>query len=836
MENGPQQGGANFSAPVGSIGGGVTGRDQIGTQINYNQTPPAPNAAARLRCNIEQRRQLFIARVDWLQRLQAALGAPGAYAAIVLRGAPGVGKSEIAREYARRCANHYPGGRFFLKGGDTGFTTDLAAIGKIHCGPLPADLDLKGQAASALSHLGSAPTLLIYDNVPDDTALAEILPCDGALCHVILTTTFDGVWAGWQKLEIPTLTDTESLEIVAQLAGPQVVARFGRQLVDRAGGLPVQLVPNCLSLAQEARRGRLHQVPTTLSADSLTSFRGPYQRLDEPARLLLHCAAQLNPQRILADALQDQMQAALGWQKPEFDRALDACRDLTLLEGNAELRMHQLFAMFLLENPPAAGLVEALAKVGRVQATSLIDMARELAAHPNRADLASKLAGFSLDPAQWAACRIDISATDGASIGSALFETGAFAAAQQWYERAVEVHERPDADGRVDHESLGNSMHNVGACLSRAGQFDAARPWYERSVAATKKGDVHGRVNHASLGTSLHQVGYCLSRTGQFDTALPWYERAVAAAEKGDVHGRINHESLGTSLHQLGYCLSSTGQFDTALPWYERAVAAAEKGDVHGRINHESLGTSLHQLGHCLSSTSQFDAARPWFERAVAAAEKGDVHGRVDHESLGKSLHQVGNCLSSTSQFDAARPWYERAVAAKEQGDVHGRVDHASLGTSLHQVGHCLSSTGRFDAAIPWFERAVAAAEKGDVHGRIDHESLGISLHEVGYCLSSTSRFDAAIPWFERAVAAAEKGDVHGRVDHESLGTSLQQVGYCLSSTGQFDAAIPWYERAVVAQEQGDIFGRIDQASLRTSLEEVAWCRKQTRQEKAAGA
>ena len=37
---------------------------------------------------------------------------------------------------------------------------------------------------------------------------------------------------------------------------------------------------------------------------------------------------------------------------------------------------------------------------------------------------------------------------------------------------------------------------------------------HERAVAEKEQGDVHGRVNHASLGMSVHQVGDCLVRDG----------------------------------------------------------------------------------------------------------------------------------------------------------------------------------------------------------------------------------------------------------------------------------------------------------------------------------
>ena len=54
--------------------------------------------------------------------------------------------------------------------------------------------------------------------------------------------------------------------------------------------------------------------------------------------------------------------------------------------------------------------------------------------------------------------------------------------------------------------SLGKSLHLVGYRLTSTGEFGTARPWFERAVAEAEKGDVHGRVDHESLGKSLHQV------------------------------------------------------------------------------------------------------------------------------------------------------------------------------------------------------------------------------------------------------------------------------------------------------------------------------------------
>ena len=96
-------------------------------------------------------------------------------------------------------------------------------------------------------------------------------------------------------------------------------------------------------------------------------------------------------------------------------------------------------------------------------------------------------------------------------------------------------------------------------------------PWFERAVEAKQKGDVHGRVDHESLGISLHQVGFCFASTGRFEEARPWFERAVEAAQKGDVHGRVDHESLVTTLRAGAACLRNLQLTAQAEEWERRA-------------------------------------------------------------------------------------------------------------------------------------------------------------------------------------------------------------------------------------------------------------------------
>jgi tetratricopeptide (TPR) repeat protein len=761
-----------------------SGKDPVGTTVNIGHGT-ASGDSALVRVDVAQgsdprRNKLpnytghpaFIGRTEDLAAIGRILHDPEQAEVLVLHGTPGVGKTRIAVEYALRNWDGYPGGVFFVQL-DLARPTELADLLDVFGLKRDADEGLDEQCRRALARLGVRPTLLIYDNVPDDRVLSAWLPTGGRAYHVLATSTFAYWPLSWKVHAVALLPDEDASALVNQVVRNRTAAlRWVEPLVRKARGITVELCAAAKAVDYQTRRGRRGALDETLAGETVSSFGGAWRILTEDARLVLQSAVLFETTRIPPEALHA-LWIGEGWSPARLDAALDAALDRTLVVSKGEaFEVHQCVARFVREQREPA-IPET---VRERHFDGFIEAARCFFQDPANPQLGAWLRAYPTNVAFW------------------------------------------DVVFPGNSTALDDGAHTLGDGLRMDGRFDEARPWFERAVKSKHKGEMYRRIDHASLGRSLHQVGYCLSSVGRFDDALPWFFRAVKSKQKGDVHNRVDHKSLGSSLHVVGHCLSSVGRFDEALPWFERAVKTKQKGDVHGRVDHASLGRSLQQVGSCLASAGRFDEAFPWFERAVKAAQAGDVHSRVDHESLGSSLQQVGSYLASAGRFDEALQWFKRAVEAKEQGDVHSRVDHESLGSSLHQVGSCHASVRQFEEALPWFKRAVEAAQKGDVHGRVDHASLGRSHHQVGSCLASAGQFKEALPWFEHAVEAGRKGDVFGRVDDAVLRSCPHQDGSCLASAGRFDEALPWFERAVDAAQNSDVHGRVDHASLEMAL------------------
>jgi hypothetical protein len=201
-------------------------------------------------------------------------------------------------------------------------------------------------------------------------------------------------------MPVEPLSDAASLELIEGIAGQEVAARYGQRLARLAGGLPVQIVPASSTMRREARRGRIDTISLTLTQEAGQSFRGVYTQLEAPAQLLIHAAARLNCHRIICDELKGQFADAEGWTAAEFHRHLDTCLDLGVLEGEADLHMHQLFSTFI-HTALSEDVAGKLDQIIAVQARRMVETAIKVAATPNRADLAAVLMTYPVDLQNW---------------------------------------------------------------------------------------------------------------------------------------------------------------------------------------------------------------------------------------------------------------------------------------------------------------------------------------------------------------------------------------------------------------------------------------------------
>ena len=189
----------------------------------------------------------------------------------------------------------------------------------------------------------------------------------------------------------------------------------------------------------------------------------------------------------------------------------------------------------------------------------------------------------------------------------------------------------------------------------------------------------------------------------------------------------------------------------------------AEAAAIAESLGDEALRLDVHLArAHLAFNQGQLDEARRHFEKARTAAETGG-----DRASLGRAEGGLGLVAYRAGRFEDARRHFEANHAIAEALD-----DRPTAASALGNLGVVLQALGRQEEALDCSQRVAAAArEMGDL--RIE----GKCCDNLGILLQSLGRVEEARRSYERAVEIADRvGDrMSQAVGRVNLGSALRE-------------------------------------------------------------
>jgi len=277
-------------------------------------------APARMAVRLAPRPLFLTGREGLLAELTTRFAAAGTEAGpgtVVLCGLGGAGKTSVAVEYAHRHLAEV-GVDWQLDAEDP--TVLAAGFSELAAELETRDpLDTRDPVASAHGVLAVLPAgwLLVFDNVPDRTAVQRFLPPAGR--GRVLITSQNQNWPPGQALEVPVLgAETAADFLVNRTGDPD--RQTARELAGELGGLPLALeqaaayiqatadtLAGYLALFRRRRLDLLHRgEPAEHSETVAATWALAFARLEESApaavdllRLLAFCAPEAIPLRLL---------------------------------------------------------------------------------------------------------------------------------------------------------------------------------------------------------------------------------------------------------------------------------------------------------------------------------------------------------------------------------------------------------------------------------------------------------------------------------------------------------------------------------------------------------
>jgi tetratricopeptide (TPR) repeat protein len=280
---------------------------------------------------------------------------------------------------------------------------------------------------------------------------------------------------------------------------------------------------------------------------------------------------------------------------------------------------------------------------------------------------------------------------------------------QDTYTFAIQTLELLKGKLKIDHFFPINTKYNVSAVII----FDSIHEIFKEVYKQIKC--VLG-VEHSSSLLAKYNIAYMLHKQGKYDEALVIYGEVLNIQER--VLG-AEHPSTLTTRHNMAYALDRQGKYDEALVIHREVLNIHER--VLGAEHPETLKTR-HNMALALDSKGKYDEALVIYEEVL------NIHERVlgaEHPSTLTTRHNMALAFDSQGKYDEALVIYEEVLSIKER--VLG-AEHPSTLMTRHNMAYALERQGKYDEALVIYEEVLNIQER--VLGA-EHSSTLMTRHNM---------------------------------------------------------------------------------------------------------
>lgn len=727
-----------------------------------------------------------------------------------IQGMGGVGKTQLAAEFAHRYGQFYEGVHWLSAAQPGLLEGEIVACGLAMSLPNWPDTMDKQVALTLKVWSAGGRRLVVVDDLEDVEAARQWLP---RLCGDtppsgrnggvrVLVTTRRADWPEDVTLDLLELQQVRldafsSAESVAFLRRYLPEDRASDEdlvaLAERLGNLPLALemagayLQGLPDLTVRDYRAQLDETagdpsmrgwrteadsPTEHELDLATAFSRSWQQVtDGTAQHLFLATSYCSPNHPIPPKL---LQRTLGLGDSAYDEALASLIKLGLLE---------------VETPAAGPTIQRLladyARSLRFEQDPLPDLAAALVEVADESMQDGLPAGFVPLRAHVEAVADHAEAAGLEEAAGLWNELGFYQQMVADYAGALETFERvlalAEATYGPDHPYVGISVGNLGSVQQDLGNLEEARAAFERAVSIA---EAALGPDHPNVAIGVNNLGKVLHEQGDLEGARAAFERALKIDEA--TYGP-EHPDVAICVNNLGMVLMDLGDLEGALNSIERALTIEES--ILGP-EHPTVASTLSNLGTVLQAMDRLEEARAAFQQALSLDER--AFG-ASHPNVARDVSNLGSVLLDLGNLEGARDAFEQALNINEA--AYG-PDHPIIALRVSNLAVVLQATGDLDRARAALERAlqIHQATSGP-----DHPVVGSDLADLGSVLREMGEFGEARAALERALEIEEQN--YG-LDHANVAPRISALGALRHELGDLEGAAEAFERALKLDEK----------------------------------
>ncbi len=249
----------------------------------------------------------------------------------------------------------------------------------------------------------------------------------------------------------------------------------------------------------------------------------------------------------------------------------------------------------------------------------------------------------------------------------------------------------------ADHPDTARTLNDLGVLYLTQSKYQQAEPLLQQALAIrqTKLG-----VEHADTATSLNNCAKLYYEQGHYSSAERMYRKALEIRQRVLMPG---HPDIAQSLNNLAELYTVLGKFSQAESLYEEALSS-QKNTLGSE--HPLVAQTLNNMALLYRSKGEYAQAEQYYQKALVIQEQ--VLGS-DHPDVAETFNNLARLYRAMGAYEKAEPLYQDALHIRET--TFG-TDHPQVAQSYYHIAKLYHSQGKYSEAEKLFEQALRIQEQ----------------------------------------------------------------------------------------------------------------------------
>ena len=334
-----------------------------------------------------------------------------------------------------------------------------------------------------------------------------------------------------------------------------------------------------------------------------------------------------------------------------------------------------------------------------------------------------------------------------------------------------------------DSEICISLMRSVAGYLLNQARYSEAKPLYLRSIHLAEN---TLSPEHPLMASILHGFATLYFKEGKYEDAEPLYKRALYIREQAPPS---EHFRVATTLNKLADLYREQGKYDQAEPLFQRALHICENEQEQSQY-YLQITHPLNNLALLYWQTGKYEQAQRLHMRVLDIWESktGSEHPEVAH-----SIHNLAILYVEQGKYEEAEPLFKRALHIWERalGQEHLQVTYP-----LHGLAEVYREQGKYEQAEPLLKRALYIREQ--TLGR-EHPLFAYPLSGLAHLYKDQEKYEQAKELFQCILQIREQA--LGQ-NHPDVAETLHHLAGLYQTQQNYTKALTLYQRALKIRQQ----------------------------------